>query len=265
MAYGENNGNEQRDVQTRCFRTTNGMQRHPAAFEWSFQGDMLKIIISPELPEAEQTEKRRYDYQHSWITCISRVKCVDLWNGFKEIVFPAMKEGQEKFISVPVADVNQFGIGVRKNDKDEMCGYAELIKNIDASSLTSKEAIEYEFRKGELIVDYNHESGKFGGRNITDNEFLLFIEDLKNFIAGSSKAWNHANRVVDKTYKDMVVSDIRSIGNKVGAEMSTGYASQRGGARYGQQSLFDSNSMNAPVEQISSLDDLNVEFEGEQA
>ena len=85
-----------------------------------------------------------------------------------------------------------------------------------------------------------------------------------NFVAGSSKAWNHANRVVDKTFKDMIVNDIRSIGNKVGAEISTGYASQRGGARYGQQSLFDTSSMNAPVEQISSLDDLNVEFEGSQ-
>ncbi len=259
-----NNSNEQRDVQTRGYRSTNGFQSHPAAFEWMFQGDMLKLIISPELPENEQTEKRRYDYQHSWITCISRVKCIDLWKGCKEIVLPAMEQGQEKFVSVPVADVNQFGVGVRKNDKGDLLGYVKLIKNIEASNLTSKEAIEYEFRKGELILDYSNETGKFSGRNVTDNEFFLFIEDLKNFIDGSSKAWNHANRVVDKTYKDMLLGDVRAIGRKVEAEVSTGFASQRGGARYGQQSLFDNNAMNAPMEQISSLDDLNVEFEGEQ-
>lgn len=260
----DNNSNEQRDVQTRGYRTFNSTQAKPTAFEWDYQGDMLKLLITPELPEKEQTERRRYDYQHSWITCISRTKCVDLWNAIKEKVVPALKEGKDKFVSVPVAEVNQFGVGARVVN-GEVEGYVKLIKNISASDLTSKESIQYTFRKGELIEDYDCDTGKFGGRVITDSEFLLFMEDLKSFIEGSSKAFNHANRVVDKTYKDMISSDIRSIGNKVGAEMSTPYAAQKGGARYGQQSLFDTNAMNAPADQISSLDDLDIAFEGEKS
>ncbi len=257
------NNSEQKDVRTRGYQTFNSTQKKPTALEWDYQGDMLKIVITPELPENERTEKRRYDYAHSWITCISRVKCVDLFKGIENELIPALKEKVDKFISVPVAEINQFGVGVRTGEKGVMVAYVRLIKNIDTSNLTSKEVIEYEFRNGEVIKDYDPETGKFGGRDITDNEFLLFYEDTKNFVAGSSKAWNHANRVVDKSFKDMIATDIRSIGNKVGAEMSSAYSSQRGGARYGQPSLFDTNAMNAPVDQITNLDDLNIPFEGE--
>lgn len=258
-----NNQDQQRDVQTRGFSSSNGNAKKPRAVEWSYQADMLRVLFYPELPENEQSEKRRYDYKNPWITAITRGKCIDLYEKFKKLVEPAAEKGEPKFISIPVGEVNQFGIGVCPNEKGDMTGYLKLIKNIDPKTLQSREVIEYEFRVGELIEDYDETTGKFGARHITDNEMHLFVKDLESFIMGSSKAFNHANRVVDKTYKDMIASDIRAIGNKVGAEMSTPYAAQRGGARYGQQSLFDTGAMNAPVEQISSLDDLDVQFEGE--
>jgi hypothetical protein len=264
MATNQNNQEQVREVQTRGYRTFNSNAIKATAFEWSYQGDMLKLIITPELPENEQTEKRRYDYQHSWITCISRPKCIDLWNQIEEKILPALANKTEKFISVPVAEVNQFGIGLRADDKQGVVAYAKLIRNIDAQTLKSSDEIVYEFRKGEVIEDYDNSTGKFGGRTITENELYLFLEDTKSFIHGSSKAFNHANRTVDKSYKDMLIGDIRSIGNKVGAEMSTPYSAQRAGARFGQTSLFDSSSMNAPTDQITSLDDLNIQFEGAQ-
>lgn len=257
----QNNTDSRTQVQTRGFRTSNGAAIVATAFAWDFQDDMLKLTTTPELPSGEQTEKRRYDYQNSWVTCVTRPKCLDLWDEFNKLIIPAMEKKEEKNISVPVGGVNQFGIGVRPNDKGEMEGYVKLIKNIDPQSLQTTETIEYVFRKGEVIEDYDPSTGKFGGRIITDNEFLLFINDLKCFVDASSKAWNHANRVVDKTYKDMIATDIRSIGNKVGAEMSTPYAAQRAGARNGQPSLFDTNSMNAPADTITSLDELNIPTE----
>lgn len=263
MAF-QNNNEQPKEVTTRGFKTFNSGAKKATAFEWDYQGDMLKILIAPELPEAEQTERRRYDYQKQWVTCITRVKCIDLWESFKEKMLPAMKERKTKSVSVPVGEVNVFTIGVRTNDKGGFDAYARLTKNLDTTTLKSSEVIEYEFRKGEIIEDYDNSTGKFENREITANEFLLFISDLQSFICGSSKAFNHANRCVDKTYKDMIVTDIRAIGNKVGAEMSTPYASQRGGARYGQASLFDTGAMNAPADQITTLDDLNIEYEGEQ-
>ena len=81
---------------------------------------------------------------------------------------------------------------------------------------------------------------------------------MTSFVKASSKAFNHANRVVDKTYKDMIVSDIRAIGKKVGAEMSSQYSAQKSGAHYGQASLFDNTATQASTENITSLYDLDV-------
>lgn len=260
MTNQTNNQEKQQTVNTRGYHTSNSAAIKAAACEWSFQGEMLKIIITPELPEHEQTERRRYDYDHSWITCISRLKCMDLYNQMKLTVLPSMQAKENIFVSVPVAEVNQFGFGAFFDDKG--ChGYLKLIRNINPTDLTSNDEIVYEFRKGEIIVNYDNKSGKFDDRQLNETEMLLFISDLDNFIRASSKAYNHANRVVDKTYKDMVVSNIRAVGTKVGAELPSYNSAQRSGARFGQTSLFNNNSAQAPSDTIMSLDDLNIPIE----
>ena len=262
MANQNNNNNTQASqVSTRGYHTSNADAIKATAFEWSFQGEMIRLVTSEELPENEQTEKRRYDYDHSWITCLTRIKCLDLAEQIKGLILPAIKEKTNKFVSVTVGNVNQFGVGVRFDENGKITCYTKLIRNINPDNLTSSEEIVYEFRKGEVIVDYNNETGKFGDRLQNETEMYLFLRDLDSFVDAGSKAYVHASRVVDKTYKDMITSDIRAIGAKVGAEVSVPYSAQRAGARYGQQSLFDSNAMNAPSETISSLADLDIPIE----
>ena len=53
-----NNQDQQRDVQTRGFSSSNGNAKKPRAVEWSYQADMLRVLFYPELPENEQSEKR---------------------------------------------------------------------------------------------------------------------------------------------------------------------------------------------------------------
>lgn len=257
----QNNSQQIPQVSTRGYHTSNGDAVKATAFEWSYQGEMLKLVTSEELPENEQTEKRRYDYDHSWITCITRLKCLDLIEQIKKLVLPAIDSKTNKFVSVTVGGVNQFGVGVRFDENDKCTCYTKLVRNLDTDKLTSNEEICYEFKKGEVIIDYDNETGKFSDRVQSETEFYLFIRDMENFVNASSKAYNHANRVVDKTYKDMVVSDIRAIGSKVGAAISTPYTAQRAGARYGSTSLFDSNATNAPSETITSLSDLDIPFD----
>lgn len=252
------NNNEKSKVSTRGYHTTNGAAEKASAFAWDFLDDMLKISITPELPESEQSETRRYDYKNSWITCITRLKCLDLYNNIKEVVLPAAKEKTETFVSVPVAEVNQFGFGIRFDEKGSH-PYVKLIRNIDPSSLTSSTEIEYEFRKGEVIINYNNETGKFDERVLGDTEMYLFINDLEEFIKASSKAYNHADRVVDKTYKDLVLNSVRAIGNKVGADIPSYNSAQRAGARYGGASLFDSNASQAPSSTITSLNEIGID------
>lgn len=258
MAF--HNDQEKRDVITKGFRTSNGKMEMATAFEWQYQGDMLKLIFTGELPKDKQTEKRRYDYDNSWITCVARAKCLDLAKQIKERLFKSLEENKECFVSVPVAEVNQVGIGLKFNKDGVPFFYAKLIRNISPETLTTSDEIIYEFRKGEVIVDYDNSTGKFGEREITNNEFLLFLNDMDAFVMATSKAFNHANRVVDKAYKDMISGDIRAIGKKVGAEVSQPYSSSRAGASYGQASLFDNNAETAPTNTINSLDELGAEL-----
>lgn len=260
MAYYNNNNEEKRDVNTRGFRTTNGKSDPASAFEWQYQGEMLKLIFTDELPKDKQTEKRRYDYDNSWITCVTRVKCLDLVRQMRERLFKAVEEKKDCFVSVTVAEVNQFGVGVRFNKDGVENFYAKLIRNISPETLVTTDEMSYEFKKGEVIVDYDNTTGKFGKREITNSEFLLFLNDMDAFVVATSKAFNHANRSVDKAYKDMISGDIRAIGKKVGAEVSQPYSATRAGASYGQTSLFDNGADSAPTSTINSLDELDAQL-----
>lgn len=263
MAYTNNNNNnrERQTVSTRGYHAVNIEASTPMAFDWDYQDDMMKLVFSPELPESERTESRRFDYKNQWITCIKRSKCKDLYDHIKELVLPAAKEKKDMFVSVPVANVNQFGFGVRFNDKGECTPYVKLIRNIDPSTLTSSNEIEYEFKRGEVIVNYDNSTGKFEERSLKHVEMALFLNDLECFIMASSKAFNHANRVVDKTYKDQVTGLIKAVGNKVGADMPVYGSAQRAGARYGNTPLFDNNAPQAPMDTITSVKDLDLDDE----
>lgn len=253
------NNNEQKTVNTRGYQTSNGNAIKASAMEWSYQGDMLKILITPELPENEQSEKRRYDYDHSWITCIPRLKCLDLYKQMETKVKECMEKKEDVFVSVPLAEVNQFGFGVKFDENGKPTAYAKLIRNINPENLTSQDEIVYEFKKGEVIVNYDNTTGNFGGRELNETELELFINDLHCFVQASSKAFTHANRVVDKYHKDTVMGAITSIANKVGAEVSTYNSASRAGARYGGASLFDNTSSPAPTETITSLEELGLD------
>lgn len=250
--------NQKPQVQTRCYQGYNTAVTKNTTAEWSFQGDMLKLAFSEELPESEQTERRRYDYEHSWITCIARAKCNDLIRACNS----RLKADEPVwFESVPVANVNQFGIGRDTNDAGGHRYYIRLIRNIDPETLKSDLVVEYTFGTGEIISGYDHTTGQFKERRTPeDSEFSLFMSDMNCFIQALSKAYNHADRVVDKAYKDMIAGDIRAIGKKVGAELVSKDAAERNGVRYGQPSLFDGAAKPAETETIQSLDDISLPF-----
>lgn len=253
----QNNVEKRSEVTTKGYHATNPHSTSNAtALDWGFKGDMLQLAFISDLPESEQTENRRYDYDHQTLTCLTRVKCFDLLNQIRELILPAMKNKVDCFVSVPVAIVNQVGFGVKHQD-DKQIMFLRLIRNIDSNTLTSDEVTEYNFKKGEVIKDFDNSTGKFGDRILNETEALLFINDIEQFVNASSKAYTHADRVVNKFYKDTMTSDIRAIGRKVGAEVSIPFQSQRSGASYSQTSLFDNQAPNAPTEQIKSLAELD--------
>lgn len=263
MYNNQQNNQKQSDVSTRSYKTTNPNATIPTALSWDFQGEMLKLTFANELPKEEQTETRRYDYTKPWTTLLTRLKCMALVDKIKETFPDKIAKKEPYFIAVAVADVNLVGVGIDVKD-DNVYTYIDLIKGINPETLTTEDHVRYEFKKNELIYNYNPSSGKFDKKEMVASEFVLFVTDMMNFINATSKAYNHANRVVDKSYKDMIISDLRSIGKKVGAEVSMPYgSSDRNGAQYGGASLFDNNGSKAINEPIQSVNDLDVNFDDE--
>lgn len=249
-------------VTTRSSSSANGNAKIPSALKVSFWDDMVKLEFCPELPESQKTETRRYDYDNTWITCITRVKCNELFEAYENVIVPAIKENRQDDVSIPIAGVNLLSIntGVDLYNDGEAHPYIELIKNVDPQTLKSSSSIMYEFVRGEYIHGYNKDTGTFGQRVLTNNELKVFMKDLNTFREASTKSYVHAARCVDKSYKDMISNSLKQIGSQVGADLSMNNTYNREGMGYG--SIFDNkggnNSMPAPQQQYGALDDLDA-------
>ena len=261
MENNQQNNRDRKSTNTKNMSITNGYAKIPSAMEVSYWDDMVKLAFSPELPESKRTETRRYDYDNQWITCMTRMKCNELYKAYEDEIIPALKNKEQCRVSVPVAEVNQIAIdtGVSLYDDGECHPFIELVKNIDPNTRISSTTIMYEFYPGEYISNHNPATGDFGERIITHNELSVFMSDLIAFRNASSKAYIHAARCVDRAYKDNINTSLQKIGEKVGADISFRANYRRDGVGHG--SIFDnansSQSQSATPQQYSSLEDLD--------
>lgn len=251
------------DVNTRSNNIANGSAKVPSALKVTFWNDMLKLEFAPELPEMKRTETRRYDWDNTWITCISRAKCNELFEQYETIIKPAIKSKTAESVSIPIASVNLLTIstGVGEDgfyEDNDVHPYIELVKNVDPATLKSDTSIRYEFVHGEVIHGYNRATGDFKERELTCNELDTFMKDLNGFREASSKTYVHAARCVDKAYKDSITNGLHKIGEKVGADLSFTSSYNRDGMGYG--SIFDKSNGGkgdaAPTQSYGALEDL---------
>lgn len=264
----ENNQQNNRDkaiVSTRGYTWRNATVKIPCALEVAFYGDMVRLSFVPPLPESERGEKRLYDYQNAILTNLSRKNCHELYTQYKEVIVPAIKEKKQKFVSVEVGEnKNHIGIstGFNNSTDGECHPCIILIRGIDPKTKKSNDVILYEFVKNEVFEDYNPITGEVGGIIHTDNELDTFMEDLETARAASTKAYVHAARSVDKTYKDMLIDALRSVQDKMGIQQPASGGYSRGGSSYnasglGYGSIFNTPQGDAAEERtITSSDEL---------
>lgn len=272
MAYNNQNNGERKSTNTRSATIANSKTiMTPILLETSFWDDMLKLVFYPELPESQRTENRRFDRDHGTLTCLSRDKCNELANVYRDEIKPKLDDKtspkEDAFYSVTVAGVNQVGIGIKVGEDGEYHGYISLIKDIDPDTLISNNVTEFEFPKGEYVVNYNPADGSFGERRITHNGIDVFCHDLEDFRRASGKAYIHAARCVDRAFKDMMYGGIVAIGEKVGAAIQTAGVGNSKYGRTNQESLFDrdggsSAPMNIPTMTLDELEQSLANAEG---
>lgn len=259
----ENNQNNNRDtrpsVRTRDIQFMNTRSAIQSALEVTFSDDMIRLTFTPPLPEAKRGEKRFFDYDNQVYTALARVKVQELLNRYEEIIVPALEAKVNKTISVPVGTVNQFGIGtgVGLVDDDEVHPYVFLIRDIDSETLTSNNVIAYVFGESESLEDYEPKTGEYKVRKVGHAEFDLFISDLREFKAASSKSYVHAARCVDRAYKDMISGNIEKLMEHSGIEIPREGGRGNRNTNYG--SIFSGgpkSSTPAETTSYSNFDDL---------
>lgn len=272
MAY-QNDDKKDNSIQTRStgFNCEKDVET-PILLLTSFQNDMLKLSFCGELPASQQTDNKRFDRQNPTITCITREKCNLLAEAYKsemEDIVRGIKEFPEEGVSVSisVAGVNLIQLAADKNKNGVIQTHLRLIRNINPDNLTCDNITDFIFPKGEYIVDYKPTDGSFTDRKLIENGIFVFVNDLKEFSYAASKAYVHAARCVDKSYKDMVYDAIVQIAGKVGAELKQ-YGGGTGNSRYGStSSMFDRNS-HGTASSISNqptmtLDELEKQLAGD--
>ena len=263
MAYNNDsnnsNSNEKTNVNTRGASFKNSTSEKPCALLVTYWNDMVRLEFAPELPENEQTENRKYDYKHTVSTCLTRAKCNELVNGYKNIIVPAIKVCEDKKISVPIAQVNQLQLDINIKD-GEPHPVIKLIQNINADNLHAAQdnIIYYEFNRGEFILNYDPEKGTFSERVVTYNELDLFMSDLENAKNAGSNAYIHTDRCVNKYWKDNIDTKLNRIGEANGLSLS--FKPQYGNnGKGGNGSIFDNKTGNADAstQSIESMEELD--------
>lgn len=253
----ENTNNTKKSVQTTAVTITNGKALVPSALKMTYWDDRVKFEFAPELPEGQQTEQRRYDYEHQVTTTLSRAKCNEIANLYEDIILPALKSNEQKAISVPIAGVNQLGISTNivNGEAHPILFFAKDISP-DTLIASDNNIISYEFNRGEYITDYDAKTGHFSDRVITHNELDLFIKDLKATVNAMSNAYVHTDRVVNKFWKDTIDSKLNRIGEKNGLDLA--YKPRYGvGGNGGQGSIFDKPSSDVPTSNQSTINNIN--------
>lgn len=264
----KNNASDaQKHVTTRNTNYYNGKAQMPSALTITYYDDAVRIMFAPELPENEKTERRRYDYEHQVITSLSRAKCQELYNAYKKVIVPAIVNGEDAQVSVPLAGINQLMISTNVGSDGVPHPVLKYIKGIDEHTRIADphNVITYEFNTGEYILGYDETTGNFKDRVVTYNELELFMRDLDSHVMASSNAFVHTDRVVNRYWKDTLDNKIVKVGEKLGVDLA--YHSNTSN-RYTGGSIFDTNRNTSTVESVAtqstvtSLDALEQELTG---
>lgn len=254
-----NNEEQQKHVSTRADHWTNATAETPSALDVVYYDDRIKLVFSPELPIAQQTESRKFDYEHQVVTYVTRVKAQELCDAFDKQIVKAIAEGRKEEISVPIAGVHQLMITTDPDVEGVPHPKLKFIKNIDPNTLTASDdnIIFYEFNSSEYILGYNNVTGEFKERVITFSELKLFINDLENFVDASSNSYVHADRVVNRYWKDTIDDKLNKIGGANGLSLAYKPRNATQGSIFSAKPSPDSATQTTT---ISSIDDLENEL-----
>lgn len=257
MAYENNNNNAPKrdNVNTRGFNLSNaeGVIAQ-STLVFGFWNDLISIKLHPALPKSEQSEKKRFNYDHALSTALTLEKAMEL----SSIIAEAKTSDKPRFFKgVQVGMDSLVGVSAITED-DKTTIVFGIYKGLDPETRLPSEKLLYEFRRVRVIEDYNDETGNYKMKESAESsELNLFERGLLSAIDHLTNASVHADRHVNNYKNKMQTTTMNSIANKVGAE--TGYQN----TSYGNRGGYGGGSSKGPFEQkavneeVSNVSDIN--------
>lgn len=260
-----NNQEKQNNVNTRAKQFMNKDGFYPSTLLVGYWNEMISLKMHPALPREKQTQSSVFDYNQAISTSLTIDKAMILLKKIDEVILPAIYEGRVASTAVLIGLNNlvQIGSGL----KGEVRPFVAIHKGLDADSKIPTESIYYEFVNSNdqslsTIDNFDPETGSYESSATVHAEFFVFRELLLESIRGLMMVSAHADRYVNKYYKDKVSSDLAEIGGKMGLQLrreSTGFSSygnRSNGITFGNSSNNVSN-MSAPTNSLNNLSDID--------
>ena len=260
MNFNKQNKNEV-NVNTRGYRFMNKDGFCPSTLVCGFWNEMISLKIHPALPESKQTQSSVYDYNQMIATSLSIEKALILVKKTQELVYPALKQGQNKSIAVLIGGNNLVQVGCN-NENGRAVAYIGIHKNLDPETKKPQDSLYYEFIDSSQITisDYDPDTGAYNATEPVQCELETFIEILKASIRALSGAYTHDMRHRDKFYRDKVCNDMGQIANKLGVELTGnnggGYSS-RPNINFGTSNGGGNTNQQTHVNNISNMSDID--------
>lgn len=205
MAFVGQNNKEQINVNTSGHQFYNSNGRYQSTLVVSYWNEMLSIKFNPALPEDKRSEIKVFDYENTVMTAITREIAIGLMH---IIINDALGSDKDFMKSIVVGGDSLLFIGrsMSKLGTDNIV--IGIHKSLNSQTRKPHMSIMFEFLPLSVIENYNPEDGSGDQIEIKDNDIRLLYNILKSYVMGTSKAFTHADRFVNKRRNDAMDSYI---------------------------------------------------------
>jgi hypothetical protein len=266
MNFNQSNSNnrEASNVNTTAIQFRNSQGTSPSALVIGYWNSLLSIKMYPALEKSQQNEQNVFNYEKPVSTAITLEKMIVLSIHLQDTILPAIKENRAAFKGVPIGDNSLAGVGVTIEDGVPVA-YFVIYKGLDETSKKPESFLKYNFKTSYTVDNYEPESGAHDITQGVQSEVNTFLAIMEAAKVGLSNSTVHADRHVNKFFRDKFMARIEDIAVKVGlpSQKPSSGSYSRGSSNGGVFSSQSSQptrvegSYEAPITTLANIEEID--------
>ena len=202
------NNKKPQSVNTNGRRLTNDSGENASMVDLGFWGGYATLRFHPALPLEQRSETKKWDLDNYLQATVSAENAETIVAGITKRIEPAIKEGQEDQINVIIGGDSVLQISV-ENQGDTQRAFVSIFKSLNPDNKRPEKMFRHELSPGRELVKYDFESGEFQLGSGAGYPGLGILKwHLIGLLVGGSHALVHAHRVVDKAFREKVLTGV---------------------------------------------------------